>query len=49
MGAQPSDTAWRLLAMVGILEPRFRVGEVVGKVVRSAAKSLVEPTVGEKA
>ncbi|KAF2797507.1 ribosomal protein S16 [Melanomma pulvis-pyrius CBS 109.77] len=45
VGAQPSDTAWRLLAMVGILEPKFRVGEVLGQVVRadSAAKSLIPP------
>ena len=43
VGAQPSDTAWRLLSMVGILEPQFRVGQVQGQVVRaeSAAKSLV--------
>ncbi|KAF1915809.1 ribosomal protein S16 domain-containing protein [Ampelomyces quisqualis] len=43
VGAQPSDTAWRLLSMVGVLEPRFRVGEIQGKVVRaeSAAKSLI--------
>ncbi|KAH8725480.1 ribosomal protein S16 domain-containing protein [Phaeosphaeriaceae sp. PMI808] len=44
VGAQPSDTAWRLLSMVGILEPQYRVGEVQGKVVRadSAAKSLIK-------
>jgi small subunit ribosomal protein S16 len=43
VGAQPSDTAWRLLSMVGILEPQFRVGQVLGKVVKadSAAKSLI--------
>lgn len=43
VGAQPSDTAWRLLSMVGILEPQFRVGQVQGQVVRadSAAKSLI--------
>ncbi|KAF1945590.1 ribosomal protein S16 [Clathrospora elynae] len=44
VGAQPSDTAWRLLSMVGILEPQFRVGQVQGQVIRadSAAKSLVK-------
>jgi small subunit ribosomal protein S16 len=43
VGAQPSDTAWRLLSMVGILEPQFRVGQIQGQVVRadSAAKSLI--------
>jgi small subunit ribosomal protein S16 len=43
VGAQPSDTAWRLLSMVGILEPQFRVGQVMGKVIKadSAAKSLI--------
>jgi small subunit ribosomal protein S16 len=43
VGAQPSDTAWRLLSMVGILEPQFRVGKIQGQVVRadSAAKSIV--------
>ncbi|KAH9861376.1 hypothetical protein J1614_011122 [Plenodomus biglobosus] len=43
VGAQPSDTAWRLLSMVGILEPQYRVGKIQGQVVRadSAAKSLI--------
>ncbi|KAH7091663.1 ribosomal protein S16 domain-containing protein [Paraphoma chrysanthemicola] len=54
VGAQPSDTAWRLLSMVGILEPRYRVGKVAGQVIKadSAAKSLVPEgrggVVGEK-
>ncbi|KAK7190617.1 Ribosomal protein S16, mitochondrial [Paraphaeosphaeria sporulosa] len=49
VGAQPSDTAWRLLSMVGILEPQFRVGQIQGKVVRAetAAKSLITPKEGE--
>ncbi|KAL1596540.1 37S ribosomal protein S16, mitochondrial [Paraconiothyrium brasiliense] len=48
VGAQPSDTAWRLLSMVGILEPQFRVGQIQGKVVKAetAAKSLITPTTG---
>ncbi|KAF2440144.1 ribosomal protein S16 [Karstenula rhodostoma CBS 690.94] len=48
VGAQPSDTAWRLLSMVGILEPQFRVGQIQGKVVRAetAAKSLISPKEG---
>ncbi|KAG9185949.1 hypothetical protein G6011_02505 [Alternaria panax] len=43
VGAQPSDTAWRLLSMVGILEPQYRVGKIAGMVVKSgsAAKSLI--------
>jgi small subunit ribosomal protein S16 len=43
VGAQPSDTAWRLLSMVGILEPQYRVGQIQGQVVKadSAAKSLI--------
>jgi small subunit ribosomal protein S16 len=43
VGAQPSDTAWRLLSMVGILEPQYRIGQIQGQVVKAdtAAKSLV--------
>ncbi|KAL6705670.1 37S ribosomal protein S16, mitochondrial [Coniothyrium glycines] len=51
VGAQPSDTAWRLLSMVGVLEPRWRVSEKMGKVVRSgksAAGSLVGEGEGDK-
>ena len=50
VGAQPSDTAWRLLSMVGILEPQFRVGQVQGQVVRaeSAAKSLIAEGEGKE-
>ncbi|KAF2175760.1 ribosomal protein S16 [Zopfia rhizophila CBS 207.26] len=45
VGAQPSDTAWRLLSMVGILEPKYRVREVKQQVIKadSAAKSLIPP------
>ncbi|KAF2139032.1 uncharacterized protein K452DRAFT_290133 [Aplosporella prunicola CBS 121167] len=32
VGAQPSDTAWRLLSMVGLLEPRYRVEQVLEEV-----------------
>lgn len=44
VGAQPSDTAWRLLSMVGILEPQYRVGQIAGMVVKSgsASKSLIK-------
>ncbi|KAJ4367818.1 37S ribosomal protein S16, mitochondrial [Didymella sp. IMI 355093] len=48
VGAQPSDTAWRLLSMVGILEPQYRISKIQGQVVKadSAAKSLIpEPSV----
>lgn len=43
VGAQPSDTAWRLLSMVGILEPQYRIGQIQGQVVKadSAYKSLI--------
>ncbi|RMZ69578.1 Ribosomal S16 [Pyrenophora seminiperda CCB06] len=43
VGAQPSDTAWKLLTMVGILEPRYRVDQIQGKMIRadSAPKSLI--------
>lgn len=30
VGAQPSDTAWRLLSMVGLMVPKYRVGMEVG-------------------
>ncbi|KAF2743298.1 ribosomal protein S16 [Sporormia fimetaria CBS 119925] len=43
VGAQPSDTAWRLLSMVGILEPKYRIGKIQGEVIKanSAAKSMI--------
>ncbi|KAF2279611.1 ribosomal protein S16 [Westerdykella ornata] len=43
VGAQPSDTAWRLLSMVGILEPKYRIGKIQGQVIKadSAFKSLI--------
>ncbi|KAF2680514.1 ribosomal protein S16 [Lentithecium fluviatile CBS 122367] len=46
VGAQPSDTAWRLLSMVGILEPQYRISQIQNKVVKadSAAKSIIPPT-----
>ncbi|KAJ4394915.1 37S ribosomal protein S16, mitochondrial [Didymella pomorum] len=46
VGAQPSDTAWRLLSMVGILEPQYRISKIQGQVVKadSAAKSLLPET-----
>lgn len=28
VGAQPSDPAWRLLSMAGLLEPKFRVQQL---------------------
>ncbi|KAF2259401.1 ribosomal protein S16 [Lojkania enalia] len=45
VGAQPSDTAWRILNMVGILEPQYRVGQIQGQIVKanSAAKSMIPP------
>ncbi|KAI5796292.1 ribosomal protein S16 domain-containing protein, partial [Peziza echinospora] len=37
VGAQPSDPVWRILAMVGLLEPKWQVQKV---------KELVNPVVG---
>ncbi|KAI9862009.1 MAG: 37S ribosomal protein S16, mitochondrial [Vezdaea acicularis] len=31
VGAQPTDTAWRLLSMIGLLEPKHRDGLVARK------------------
>lgn len=28
VGAQPSDPAWRLLSMIGLLEPKYQAGKV---------------------
>ncbi|KAF2634198.1 ribosomal protein S16, partial [Massarina eburnea CBS 473.64] len=43
VGAQPSDTAWRLLSMVNILEPQYRISQIQDRVVKadSAAKSII--------
>ncbi|KAF2251409.1 ribosomal protein S16 [Trematosphaeria pertusa] len=51
VGAQPSDTAWRLLSMVGILEPQYRISQIQGKVIKadSAAKSLIPPSTSPSA
>ncbi|KAI5241988.1 hypothetical protein E4T47_03489 [Aureobasidium subglaciale] len=27
VGAQPSDPAWRLLSMIGLMEPKYRLGQ----------------------
>ncbi|KAL9056505.1 MAG: hypothetical protein Q9162_002880 [Coniocarpon cinnabarinum] len=27
VGAQPSDGAWRLLSMIGLMEPKYRIGQ----------------------
>jgi len=40
VGAQPTDTMWRLLAMVGILEPKYRNTE------RRTAPSLPAEIIG---
>ncbi|KAK4989315.1 37S ribosomal protein S16, mitochondrial [Elasticomyces elasticus] len=31
VGAQPTDTAWRLMSMLGLLEPRYRIGQLQNK------------------
>ncbi|GAB7341400.1 hypothetical protein MBLNU457_7652t1 [Dothideomycetes sp. NU457] len=38
VGAQPSDTAWRLMSMIGLLEPKYRIGQIQKKA------QLVQPT-----
>ncbi|GAB7351495.1 hypothetical protein MBLNU459_g2143t2 [Dothideomycetes sp. NU459] len=37
VGAQPSDPAWRLLSMIGLLEPKYRIGQ-------SQSKAGITPT-----
>ncbi|KAL0937164.1 mitochondrial 37S ribosomal protein bS16m [Colletotrichum truncatum] len=41
VGAQPTDTVWRLLSMVGILEPKYRPDGQANTA--TAAKSLKTP------
>ncbi|OCK89507.1 ribosomal protein S16 [Cenococcum geophilum 1.58] len=43
VGAHPSDTAWRLLSMVGILEPKYRIGQIKSQVMKadSAMRSKI--------
>ncbi|TDZ20232.1 Ribosomal protein S16 [Colletotrichum sidae] len=41
VGAQPTDTVWRLLSMVGILEPKYTSNGTPNNV--TAAKSLKKP------
>ncbi|KAL1311575.1 hypothetical protein AAFC00_001692 [Neodothiora populina] len=31
VGAQPSDPAWRLLSMIGLMEPKYRIGQLQSK------------------
>ncbi|KAK7628599.1 hypothetical protein IWX50DRAFT_612735 [Phyllosticta citricarpa] len=38
VGAQPTDTMWRLLSMVGILEPRYRIQEIAASAREKEAK-----------
>ncbi|OLN96466.1 Ribosomal protein S16, mitochondrial [Colletotrichum chlorophyti] len=42
VGAQPTDTVWRLLSMVGILEPKYRPNGTLNTA--TAAKSLKTPS-----
>jgi len=43
VGAQPSDPAWRLLSMIGLLEPKFRIGQLQQKQASAAASSISSP------
>ncbi|KAG7047137.1 ribosomal protein S16 [Colletotrichum scovillei] len=47
VGAQPTDTVWRLLSMVGILQPKFRPNGTANTA--TAAKSLRTPASPAKA
>ncbi|KAK7511905.1 mitochondrial ribosomal protein s24 [Phyllosticta citriasiana] len=38
VGAQPTNTMWRLLSMVGILEPRYRIQEIAASAREKEAK-----------
>ncbi|ROT41077.1 hypothetical protein SODALDRAFT_322282 [Sodiomyces alkalinus F11] len=42
VGAQPSDTVWRLLSMIGILEPKYGPNGFLNP--KTAAKSMTEPS-----
>lgn len=43
VGAQPSDTCWRLLSMAGLLEPKYRVGQVQEQVAKADAQHKNNP------
>ncbi|KAI9814535.1 MAG: 37S ribosomal protein S16, mitochondrial [Thelocarpon impressellum] len=43
VGAQPSEPAWRLLSMIGLLEPRFRVGTVKRAVEEASTEDVKQP------
>lgn len=47
VGAQPTETVWRLLSMVGILEPKYRPNGTPNTA--TAAKSLRTPAAPAKA
>ncbi|KXH29229.1 ribosomal protein S16 [Colletotrichum simmondsii] len=47
VGAQPTETVWRLLSMVGILQPKFRPNGTANTA--TAAKSLTTPASPAKA
>jgi len=42
VGAQPTDTVWRLLAMLGILQPKRRPGQPAPTPGPSASSSTAE-------
>ncbi|KFY25545.1 hypothetical protein V493_04593 [Pseudogymnoascus sp. VKM F-4281 (FW-2241)] len=39
VGAQPSDPAWRLLSMVGLMEPKFRGNQTAKPAAAEAGKA----------
>ncbi|EOD50390.1 Mitochondrial 37s ribosomal protein [Neofusicoccum parvum] len=45
VGAQPSDTCWRLLSMTGLLEPKYRVGQIQEQIVNADKKHKQKPYV----
>lgn len=42
VGAQPTDTMWRLLSMVGLLEPRYRLKEIAAHARETEAKAKAD-------
>jgi len=48
VGAQPSDTVWRLLAMRGLIEPRFDVQRARDKARETAEGEIKAPVLREE-
>ncbi|MCJ1257859.1 37S ribosomal protein S16, mitochondrial [Lignoscripta atroalba] len=46
VGAQPSDPAWRLLSMIGLLEPRYSVAKAQQQLGKQQPKAQEEGLAG---